>query len=64
MAQNRFLPPNLTLKKIVNIYLSEKNKEELKENNWIKPLLKTPIYKLSYGQLRYFEILILVHLDV
>jgi len=65
LPQHDFLPKNISLKKIINIFIPG----ETEKNNIFKdPRLSTHfnkhIIELSGGELRYFEILLLVNLNV
>ncbi|MFA8344417.1 MAG: ATP-binding cassette domain-containing protein [Rhodothermaceae bacterium] len=61
LSQNSFLPPDLTIKKIIlNSGLCE---EVFFEDKLVKKLYKEKIKSLSVGELRYFEIKLLFALD-
>ena len=65
LPQDSFLPANLSLHQIIDIFIPSKaNRSHIKENERIKFHLKKPGSQLSGGELRYFELLLLLHLDV
>ena len=65
LPQHRFLPDNLSLKKIIQIYIQNKNRrEQIYNDSRISNHLTKTTKELSGGELRYFEILLLVNLDV
>ena len=65
LPQHDFLPKNISIGKIINIYISnEAGRKMISENQRIKNHLKKRISELSGGELRYFEIMLLVNLDV
>ncbi|MEP6647124.1 MAG: ATP-binding cassette domain-containing protein [Saprospiraceae bacterium] len=65
LPQHHISPAKMTVEKIIRLYsVNQAAREDLLKNNNLKPLLKIQTRDLSYGQLRYFEILLLVHLDV
>ena len=64
LPQENFLPPNLTVRQIINLYYNRRDREKLYKDVRIYPIEKLKTKHLSYGQLRYFEILLLISLDV
>jgi ABC-type multidrug transport system ATPase subunit len=65
LPQHDFLPKNISIGKIINIYIpTEAGREMLSQNQRIKNHLKKRIDELSGGELRYLEIMLLVNLDV
>jgi ABC-type multidrug transport system ATPase subunit len=65
LPQHDFLPKNLSIKKIINIYIDSNFKREVISNdNRLKYHLNKKITELSGGELRYLEILLLVNLNV
>src|SRR5688500_8130139 len=64
LPQDAFLPANVSLHRIVDIFIPSKaNRSRIKENERINPHLKKPVNQLSGGEVRYFELLLLLHLD-
>ncbi|WP_073078155.1 ATP-binding cassette domain-containing protein [Chitinophaga jiangningensis] len=65
LPQKSFLPNNLTLRKIADLYLPDiKAKEALLAHRLIQQHMHLRRHQLSGGTGRFFEILLLVHLDV
>ena len=65
LPQHDFLPKNLSVRKIINIYIDFSSKREIIFNdNRLKYHLEKKITELSVGELRYLEILLLVNLKV
>lgn len=64
LPQENFLPPNLTVRQNINLYYDWRNRENLYKDARIHSIQKLKTKHLSYGQLRYFEILLLLSLDV
>ncbi|HTK22381.1 MAG TPA: ATP-binding cassette domain-containing protein [Mucilaginibacter sp.] len=65
MPQNSFLPTNISIENIINIYVaSAAAREKIKDDLRLKKHLKKRVSELSGGELRYLEILLLVNLDV
>jgi ABC-type multidrug transport system ATPase subunit len=64
LSQDYFLPSNLSLTKIVNIFIpSAEKRSRVVNNQRIQPHLKKKTSQLSGGELRYFEILLLLNLN-
>lgn len=64
LSQESFLPTNLSLSKIVKIFIpSKEERSRVSENQRIKPHLKKKTNELSGGELRYFELLLLLNLN-
>ncbi|MDB5135927.1 MAG: transporter related protein [Mucilaginibacter sp.] len=65
LPQHDFLPKNISIKKIINIYIAnETGKEKITSDPRLKNHLKKRISELSGGELRYLEIMLLANLDV
>ena len=65
LPQHDFLPKNIAIKKIIDIYLPTAfGREEIRNDPRLKQHLKKSISELSGGELRYLEIMLLVNLDV
>jgi ABC-type multidrug transport system ATPase subunit len=65
LPQLDFLPKNISVKKIIDIYQSDNvAREKVAGDERIKNHLKKRISELSGGELRYLEIMLLVNLDV
>ncbi|MEJ8800898.1 ATP-binding cassette domain-containing protein [Pontibacter sp. H249] len=65
LPQHNFLPKNLTLSKIIDLYLTSQEKREgVKQDVLVKMHLHKYAYELSKGESRYFELLLLLQLDV
>ncbi|RAU83786.1 ATP-binding cassette domain-containing protein [Pontibacter arcticus] len=65
LPQQDFLPATIRLNKIVDLYFYEPEKKEaVKQNERVQKLLNNYPNQLSKGELRYFELLLLLQLDV
>jgi ABC-type multidrug transport system ATPase subunit len=65
LPQHDFLPKNISIKKIVDIYIAnETGREKITCDQRLKNHLKKRISELSGGELRYLEIMLLANLDV
>jgi ABC-type multidrug transport system ATPase subunit len=65
LPQHDFLPQNISIKQIINIYISsDTGRKKIMDDTRLNNHLKKRITELSGGELRYFEILLLVNLDV
>lgn len=65
LPQHDFLPKNISIQKIIHIYISTKTgREKIINDSRLKNHLKKRISELSGGELRYFEIMLLVNHDV
>jgi ABC-type multidrug transport system ATPase subunit len=65
LPQHNFLPRNIRLKQIVDLYLPDADKQEtLRQDERVQPHLAKYVGELSKGELRYFELLLLLQLDV
>lgn len=64
LPQHRFLPDNLRLHKIIELYFQEPDKQAaIKEHQRVQPHLTKFPAELSKGELRYFELLLLLQKD-
>lgn len=64
LPQQDFVPKNLTLSKIISLYHSQKDKQEnVKNDSRVQRHLSKRVDELSKGELRYFELLLLLQLD-
>jgi len=61
LPQENFLPNNIKIKTLINVFLPKKNRHELTTNNYIKPLLHKTNQELSGGEKRIVEILLIIH---
>ena len=65
LPQHDFLPKNIKLQKIVELYLPDVEKQEIvKQNERLQQHMTKYADELSKGELRYFELLLLLQLDV
>lgn len=65
LPQHDFLPKNISIKKIISIYIPNKaDRDRIFNDPRLKNHLTKRISELSGGELRYFEIMLLVNLDV
>src|ERR1700727_2184085 len=64
LPQHDFLPQNISIGKIINIYLPDKTaRAKIADDVRLKNHLKKRVSELSGGELRYLEITLLVNLD-
>lgn len=61
MPQDNFLPKHLKVKTIINFYVEKVNIEVVKSNALIQPLLNLKCRKLSGGEFRLLEFLIIAY---
>lgn len=65
LPQHDFLPKNISIGTIINIFVPDKSgTEKIKNDSRLKHHLKKRVSQLSGGELRYLEIMLLVNLDV
>lgn len=65
MPQANFLPENVPLNKLINLYVSNKEAQErIRKVEVIKKHLSSTCYDLSGGERRLFELLLLINLPV
>lgn len=60
LPQNSFLPKNLSVKKILNLYFDRKTVEAILEDEFLETMYLSKISELSGGELRYLEIKLLL----
>jgi ABC-type multidrug transport system ATPase subunit len=61
LPQENFLPNNVKIKTLINLFLDKKNRSVLIENIYIRPLLNKQNQELSGGEKRILEILLIIH---
>jgi len=61
LPQDNFLPNNIKIKSLINLFLPKENRSELITNDYIIPLLHKKNQELSGGEKRIVEILLIVH---
>lgn len=61
LPQENFLPNNIKIKTLINLFLDKKNRSFLIENIYIKPLLNKQNQELSGGEKRILEIFLIIH---
>lgn len=61
LPQDNFLPNNISIRILINLFLNKKNRIILFENEYIKPLLDKKNQDLSGGEKRIVEILLIIH---
>ena len=64
LPQENFLPNNVKIKTLINLFIDKKNRSVLIENIYIKPLLNKQNQELSGGEKRILEILLIIHSNV
>lgn len=63
LTQDNFLPKNITVKQIVEIYSDDLDRKEFLEDEVLSKVLGTRIRNLSGGESRYLEVKLLLTLD-
>lgn len=61
LPQDNFLPNNISIKSLINLFLHKENRKILFENDYVKPLLNKKNQDLSGGEKRIIEILLIIH---
>ena len=61
LPQDNFLPNDISIKALINLFLQRKSRKILFENEYIKPLLNKKNQDLSGGEKRIVEILLIIH---
>ncbi len=61
LPQDNFLPDNVSIKTLINLFLQKENRQIVVENEFIKPLLNKKNQELSGGEKRIIEILFVIH---
>jgi len=61
LPQDNFLPNNISIKRLINLFLQKEKREILLKNEYVQPLLKKVNQDLSGGERRIIEILLLLH---
>ena len=63
LSQNDFLPKSLKVKKIINMYLEKDKVKNFVNDKTIENIISTRVRNLSGGEIRYFEVKLLMNLD-
>ena len=63
LPQDNFLPKNITVNKVVEIYLDEFDQKVFLEDEVLSKVIGTKIGNLSGGESRYLEVKLLLNLD-
>jgi len=61
LPQDNFLPDNIAIKSLINLFLQKENRKIVLENEYVKPLLNKKNQDLSGGERRIIEILLIIH---
>lgn len=61
LPQDNFLPNNISIKSLINLFLQKENRKIVLENEYVKPLLNKKNQDLSGGERRIIEILLIIH---
>ena len=61
LPQDNFLPDNISIKTLINLFLQKEDRKIVLENEYVKPLLQKMNQHLSGGERRIIEILLIVH---
>lgn len=60
LSQNSFLPRNIKVKNLINLFCNAENQLFIKNHDFVKPFLNSKPRELSGGELRIIEILLLI----
>jgi lipopolysaccharide export system ATP-binding protein len=63
LPQDNFLPKNITVKQVVNIYSDDLDQKEFLDDEVLSKVTGTKIGNLSGGESRYLEVKLLLNLD-
>jgi ABC-type lipopolysaccharide export system ATPase subunit len=63
LPQDNFLPKNVTVNKVVDIYTDDVNQKKFLDDEVLSKVAGTKIGNLSGGELRYLEVKLLLNLD-
>jgi len=61
LPQDNFLPNNISIKSLINLFLQKENRKIVLENEYVKPLLNKKNQDLPGGERRMIEILLIIH---
>lgn len=61
LPQDNFLPNNISVKALINLFLPKENRKIVLKNEYVKPLLNKKNRDLSGGEKRIIEILLIIH---
>ena len=61
LPQDNFLPNNISIKSLINLFLQKEHRNIILENEYVKPLLLKKNQDLSGGEKRIIEILLIIH---
>lgn len=61
LPQDNFLPNNITIRKIIGLFLDYESRIEMLNTEYLKPLLNKKNQELSGGERRIIEILLIIH---
>lgn len=61
LPQDNFLPNNISIKSLINLFLQKEHRKIVLENEFVKPILNKKNQDLSGGERRIIEILLIIH---
>lgn len=61
LPQYSFLPKNVKVENLIELFCNEENFQKLKNLNLIKPFLNETVRMLSVGEVRLFEVLLVIY---
>lgn len=61
LPQYSFLPKNVKVEHLINLFCNNENAEKLKNLNLIKPFLNETVRRLSSGEFRLLEVLLIIY---
>ncbi len=61
LPQENFLPNNISIRSLINLFLAKESRKVVLENENVKPLLHKKSQDLSGGERRIIEILLIIH---
>jgi len=63
LPQNNFLPNNISIRSLINLFIQKENRKIVFENEYLQPLLHKKNQDLSGGERRIVEFLLIIHSD-
>ncbi len=63
LPQKNFIPNNLSVKKVINLFINPNNFNEFYKDLIIKKIIKSKISDLSGGELKYFQVKLILFND-
>ncbi|MEO0059913.1 MAG: hypothetical protein RLZZ312_1560, partial [Bacteroidota bacterium] len=61
LPQNQFLPNNISVKKVINLWFETAEINDFCDDELLKPIIDNKIETLSGGELKYLEVKLVLH---